>query len=146
MARILPKIKAPDIPQAASKMSQSQNSKLIRRQICEPIDIQCLLEVAGVVALHDAARNVLLDPVDAAAALHGRPGLHAFRPSDQMRILVDAQELPDVDVPAERVGPVPGEDREVGDRDMVAKNEGAVGEATVQYVHLALGLHRVAVD
>src|ERR1700709_1075448 len=63
-----------------------------------------------------------------------------------MRILMDAQEFSDVDVPAERVGPVPGEDREVGDRDMVAKNEGAVGEATVQDVHLALGLHRVAVD
>src|SRR5579871_3712039 len=63
-----------------------------------------------------------------------------------MRILVDAQESSDVEVPAERVGPVPREDREVGDRDMVAKNEGAVGEATVQDVHLALCLHRVPVD
>src|SRR5438132_346709 len=45
----------------------------MRGQIWEPIDLQCLVEVAGFVALHDAARDVLLDPVDAAAALHGRP-------------------------------------------------------------------------
>src|SRR3954453_18237005 len=102
----------------------------MRGQIRKSTDIQWLFEVAGVVALHDAAWNVLLDPVDAAAALYGRPGLHAFRPSDQMRISMDAQEFSDVDVPAERVRPVPGEDREVGDRDMVSKNEGAVGEAT----------------
>src|SRR3954471_2219995 len=113
----------------APLLLREPNSETDETSICEPIDIQCLLEVAGFVALHDAARNVVLDPVDAAAALHGRPGLHAFRPSDQMRILMDAEELSDVDVPAERVGPVPGEDREVGDRDMVAKDEGAVGEA-----------------
>ena len=38
MALILPQIKAPNIIQTASKVSQSQNWTPMRGQICKPID------------------------------------------------------------------------------------------------------------
>ena len=63
-----------------------------------------------------------------------------------MLVLLHLQEFGGVVEHAERQPAVPGPDRDVGDGVIGAAEEAAFGEAAVEHVELALGLHREAVD
>ena len=63
-----------------------------------------------------------------------------------MRVLLDLQELARAVEQALRHLPVPGPDRDVGHRVVVAGDVAPGGQQPVEHIELALGLHRVAVD
>ena len=104
------------------------------------------LEVAGVVALAELGLGVALQAVDDAAALHGRAGTDLVGPAVDVLVVLHRQEPGRTVEQALGEAAVPRPHRDVGDRVVVAAQEPRLGEAAIEHVELAPGLHREAVD
>src|SRR5690554_4483539 len=85
--------------------------------------------------------------IDHYAALNRPTVGDELRPALDVLVFMHGEEGPRILVGLVlREPPVPGPDRHVGDRVVLAGHILAVGQMTVEYVHLPLRLHGVAVD
>src|SRR5271165_2837057 len=97
-------------------------------------------------ALMQLPRWLAPDAVDHASTLHGRPFEEHVRPSLNVFVFLNTQEFGGAVEPALRQPAIPREDRHVGDRVDAAPDVLVLGQAAVEYVELALHLHREAID
>src|SRR6185295_11831674 len=84
--------------------------------------------------------------VDHPAALDGRPFGYRSCPADDMSILMPLQKLARTVLCPLRQAAIPGPNRHIGDRILIACHVLVVLEVTIEHIQQALGLHREAVD
>ena len=93
-----------------------------------------------------AGRVAAIDTVDHAATLDGWALEDLLGPALHIQVTLNLQEFTGVVEMAQGQRAVPGPNRHVGNRVVVAGQIGAVSQAAIQHIELALDLHGKAVD
>ena len=86
-------------------------------------------------------------PVHDSATLHRRSRIDLLRPALNIGVALHIQKFPGANIgPVQRNPAIPGPDRNIGDRILIASDIFMFAKLPVEHVELPLHLHRVAVD
>lgn len=104
------------------------------------------VEVAPIMAFVQLLSKIAYGAVDHPAPLNGGPLGNRLCPADDMNVLLPLQELTRTVLCALRQAAIPGPNRHIGDRVLIASHILVFREVPIQHVQLALRFHREPVD